>query len=518
MVALILSLKLRLQLNSLRQSTGKTVGTVLLTVVMLGFSALAALGLGFLRVQPLAVAGSVTTVVFAIITAGWLLSALTVFGTDETLDPARFALLPVRARSLMPGFVIASVMDITGVSTLIVIVGVLVAWTRTPLLSLSIVIAAAIGLLTCVLGSRLLTSALAKTLAGRKFRDLAAILIALSGASIGIGASLVGELVSRDPGAALQAIDKAAVVAGWTPFGWAWSIPGELAAGRNGTAAARLVLALALTAVLWFAWQHYLDRALTSPVETGGGGGSVRASSALDRLLPAGPAGAVAGRCVRYWRRDPRYLASLGAMLIIPLIVMVNAFTGTSTDLADIAPALVAILFGVSISSDLAYDGSALSAHVLAGLRGKDDRAGRAIVYLSIGVVMVTITTLVSVGVRGAWSALPGVIALDVVFLLGSVGVGLALGTVWPGSAPPPGQPFGKGSGGMENILLFTVTTIISLVLAAPILVLVLVADLDWLALALACLIGPLVLIAGIRWGGRRLEQRYPEVLTAVSG
>lgn len=517
MVGLILSLKLRLQLNSLKQSTGKVVGTVLLSLLLLGSSVLCAIGLGFLRGQSLALTASVTTVAFAVLTAMWLLGSLTVFGTDETLDPARFALLPVSARRLMPGFVLASIIDLLGISTLILLVGVLVAWTRTPLLSLAALAAVVIGLLTCVLGSRVLTSALAKTLSGRRFRDVAAIVIALSGAGIGIGLSLVANLFARNPAAALQTLEKLAAILGWTPFGWAWSVPGALAAGKTGAAALRLGLALLLAAVLWFAWQHYLQRALTSPVESGGSAGSVRESSVLDRLLPASAAGAVAGRCLRYWRRDPRYLASLGAMLVIPLIVMVNAFTGEQSNLASIAPALVAALFGVSIASDLAYDGSALSAHVLTGLRGRDDRWGRAMVYLSIGVIMTTITTVVSVGARGDWSALPGVAALGIVFLFGSTGVGLALGTVWPGSAPPPGQPFGKGSGGMENLLLFGVTSLISVVVASPVLALVLATQLDWLAMGLALIIGPLVLVTGIRWGGRRLEQRYPEVLATVS-
>ena len=39
-------------------------------------------------------------VAFAVLTAGWLLMSLLVFGVDETVDPARFALLPVRAREL----------------------------------------------------------------------------------------------------------------------------------------------------------------------------------------------------------------------------------------------------------------------------------------------------------------------------------------------------------------------------------------------------------------------------------
>ena len=33
--------------------------------------------------------------------------SLLVFGVDETVDPAKFALLPVRARELLPGLLVA---------------------------------------------------------------------------------------------------------------------------------------------------------------------------------------------------------------------------------------------------------------------------------------------------------------------------------------------------------------------------------------------------------------------------
>ena len=41
------------------------------------------------------------------LTLGWLLMSLLVFGVDETVDPAKFALLPVRARELLPGLLVS---------------------------------------------------------------------------------------------------------------------------------------------------------------------------------------------------------------------------------------------------------------------------------------------------------------------------------------------------------------------------------------------------------------------------
>ena len=46
-------------------------------------------------------------VAFSALTLGWLLMSLLVFGVDETVDPAKFALLPVRAGELLPGLLAA---------------------------------------------------------------------------------------------------------------------------------------------------------------------------------------------------------------------------------------------------------------------------------------------------------------------------------------------------------------------------------------------------------------------------
>ncbi|MBK8731513.1 MAG: hypothetical protein IPL93_01245 [Actinomycetales bacterium] len=37
-------------------------------------------------------------------------------------------------------------------------------------------------------------------------------------------------------------VGSPAALAGWTPFGWAWAIPRDVADGRWGPAAAKLVL------------------------------------------------------------------------------------------------------------------------------------------------------------------------------------------------------------------------------------------------------------------------------------
>ena len=49
----------------------------------------------------------------------------------------------------------------------------------------------------------------------------------------------------------------------------------------------------------------------------------VRGLDWVDRLYPATPAGGVAARTLRYWRRDPRYVAGIAGFLIAPVILIV---------------------------------------------------------------------------------------------------------------------------------------------------------------------------------------------------
>ena len=103
MVAILVRLKLSLLRNALRRSVWRTVGLIIGIVYALGVVVMALVGLVALRWSSVALTADVTVLAFAVLTAGWLLLSLLVFGIDETLDPSRFALLPVRAREIMPG-------------------------------------------------------------------------------------------------------------------------------------------------------------------------------------------------------------------------------------------------------------------------------------------------------------------------------------------------------------------------------------------------------------------------------
>jgi ABC-2 type transport system permease protein len=524
-VALLVRLKLTLLRNGLRRSAWRTVGLVLGGLYALGLVAGVLVGLLALRWTSLATTADVTVLTYALLGAGWLLLSLLVFGVDETVDPAKFALLPVRAREMLPGLLVAGAIGVPGVATVVVGLGLLLAWTRSLPLTLVTLVAVPLGVVTCLLLARAATVAFASFLSSRRFRDLAFVLLALVGAGLAVGGNLLGRLAGAGPDQLRAALATAAQIAGWTPFGWAWALPADVARGAWGAAVAHLVLALALVLALWKAWEHFLAARLVEPVEGGGEAARVGRSGWVERLYPASPAGGVAARTLRYWRRDPRYLAGVAGFLIAPVVLIATSLLDPdgSRLVALFAPALLSLLVGASVAQDLSYDGSAVWAHITTGISGAADRWGRVLSSLTVFGPMLVVLLAAAVLLTRGWDLLPAVLALTLVFLLGGLGVGAFVGSLGQWPAPPPGaNPFQKGSsGGLPALLSFSVATLGTLVVALPTAALVVWSFFapwaGWPAVLVALLTGALALRVGVAQGGRLLERRWPEVMAAVS-
>ncbi len=525
MVTLLVHLKLTLLRNGLRRSVWRTVGLVLALLYALGIVAAVLAGLVALRWTSAALTADVTVLAYSLLTVGWLLLSLLVFGVDETVDPGKFALLPVRARELLPGLLVAGAIGVPGAATVLVALGLVVTWSRSVPLTLAALVATVLGVLTCLLVSRAATSAFAAFLASRRFRDLAFVLLALVGAGFAIGGNLLGGLAGAGPDRLRAALATAAEIVGWTPFGWAWSVPADVAAGAWLRAGAHLLLAVGFVAALWRAWEHFLAARLVEPVEGGGQTARVTRSGWVERLYPATPAGGVAARTLRYWRRDPRYLAGVAGFLIAPVVLIATSVLNPegSTLIAVFAPSLLGLLLGASIAQDLSYDGSALWTHITTGLSGAEDRRGRVLSTLTVFVPLLVVLTVLSFALTGRWAMLGPAVGLTLVLTLAGLGSGCFVGALWQWPAPPPGaSPFQRGnSGGLPALLSFTVSSLVTFVVSLPVVALVVWSFftpwVGWLAVLLGLAIGLGVLRLGIQRGGRLLERRWPEVMLAVS-
>ena len=525
MVALLVGLKLTLLRNSVRRSVWRTVGLILAGVYALGIVAGALAGLVGLRFTSLEITADVTVLAFSALSVGWLLLSLLVFGVDETVDPAKFALLPVRARELLPGLLVAAAVGVPGVATLLVGLGLVVAWSRSLLLVVAAVVALVLGLPPCLLLARAATAAFAASLSSRRFRDLAFVALALVGGVFAIVGNAIGGVARLGPERLRAALGTAATVAAWTPFGWAWTIPADVARGRTLLAVVHLLLAAAMVVLLWRAWGYFLGRRLVEPLEGGVGAVQVRRGGFAERLYPATPAGAVAVRTLLYWRRDPRYLAAVAGFVIGPAAIIAVAVTSpdASPAIGVLAPSVLALLAGASIAADLSYDGTAVWTHVTAGLDGAADRLGRVLSNLTVYGSLLVVLLATAVALTGQWRLLPLALGLAAAFLLAGLGVGSLVGTLWQWPAPAPGSnPFAKGGGGgLASLLSFSVTTAATLVATLPTVALAVVSIwlpwAGWLVAPVGLANGLVVLQQGVVRGGRLLDRRWPEVMLAVS-
>ncbi len=526
MTRILVTLKLTLLRNGLKRSVWQIVGLVFagvygLSVIGLGVSGL--IGLRFAATPE--VADLVTVIVFTVVTIGWVVIPIFAFGVDNTVDPSRFALYGVRARDLLPGLWLAGLIGVPGIATVLISLALVLTWSIGVLPAIAALVTAVVGAALCVLWSRTVLTWLAVILRGRRARDFAIVALMI----LIFGGSLALQSVSRVEDVSVEAIlslaTSVATVLGWTPPGWIWGLPGAVAAGDWAEAGIRVVLTAALVVGLTQAWRVRLDRELTSPIDSGEQAGSVHASSWVDRLVPATPAGAIAIRGFRYWRRDPRYQIGLVSLVVLPIfLVVVALINDQSLGLASWAPVLIAAVGGLSAASDTAYDNSAFGLHLLAGVSGKDDRWGRAMTYLWILTPLVLVAWLVSAAFTGAWDQTPSMLGLSAALLAGGLGVGLAVGAYLPGRVAAPGtSPFASRSGSnLQSLVQAMLVILLTTAVGLPTVVLVVLAHLGpiwwgWIALPVGLASGVVAMRWGIRIGGKQIDRAGPELLDTLT-
>jgi ABC-2 type transport system permease protein len=522
MAAHFVALRWRLLLGTLRQSPWAIVA-----VIVTGLGALSLLGmmtLGAIATRALLpeLGASAAVLAGAALVVGLTAIAVLV-GTSDPLAPERFSLLPLPAHRLRRGLLAAQLLDAWGIVAVLGGVIGLVVWSTSVAALVTAVVALPIVVATVLLITRVVADLVARQLASKRARDAMAILllVAIAGLAFGMQAIAVGVRAVGDVGAA---IGMAARVVAWTPLGAAFDLPRTVAEGLWVEAAAKLAIALATVALSWWAWGRLLQERLTNPIVLRGGG-RVREGRLLDRLLPATPVGAIAARSIRYRRRDVRHLMNVIAVLMVPAIVGGLQLLGDEVPREPFAmlPLLMGIIAATMVQIDVAYDNSAFAWHLLTGVRGAQDRAGRLLGTGAVYVPAIVLTAVICTWATGRWELLPASLGVG----LGTFGL-LSGALLWlaaylPGEAPPPGaNPLGRGSsGGVQSLAGVAVAFPLLAVAGSPFIGLAVAAYwmpwLGWLSLVAALALSALSAWFGIRVGGAALDRRGPEVLAQVS-
>ena len=521
MVATVLRIRFAILGNVLASSAWQVVAYVVGGLGTLWLVGVAGVGLFFAGAAGAEVARAAIAAGGAVLTVGWVIAPLVAAGVDTTIDAGRLAPFPMSTRQIMTALTAVGVAGVPGIATCLVALATFAAWWRWPLAALAAVVCIPLGVLTCVVASRLVA---AFASAGRGRRVGEAVGIVVFGAVMLAGPIIAGVanlLTSSGDGLAAR-WGTVIAAASWTPVGAAWGVPGDVATGHPLTALAKLVIAAATLALLWLLWRR---RITVAPIATVRPAARARTS----RLgwfgrLPTGALGATWARALTYWLRDPRYQRQL---LIVPLLPILIAFAGQGG--LDATPfvlssVLVALILGFVPYADVSYDGTAFSGVVAAGIRGRADRAGRFLAAGTVAVPLVLAVAIVTVGVAGRWALLPAVAGAAVGVLFVAYGVSAVSSALIVVPVPASGDnPFKRvpGTTFTAGIAVFGVL-IGTAVLAAPAGIataLVLfggATSLTWVALAIGVGYGLAIAIAGVFAGGAVFDRNAPALLARL--
>jgi len=529
-VALLVGLRWRLLRRSLAGGTRHRTALVAVTIVALLFTVPVCLVLAFVGTADVMVARAITVLVGFSLTLAWIWLPLFLTGTDDALSPSRFALLPIRASRLLPGLYVAGFLGLGSLLSVLIGVSAMVGWATSLPVFLAGVVGMTLGVVIATLIPHVLTSAFSGALGSRRFRDITG--LAVIGFAVGI--TIVLQLAtsamrrSDGPEATLAALDRAARVVSWTPFGAAWALPADMAQGDTGALLGHIAVAVLTIGVLVLGWWLALRRALTTPLDVPDVIGRVTRDSIIDRWFSGSPTAVIAGRLLRYYRRDPRRLLAVFSMMLAPILVGVSVAGLTATggraggiSLLLVAP-LLGMLLGPTLAFDISYDDSALWTHITTSVKGWEDRLGRLLGFSAVSLPIVALVLLMGVVSAGSEQLLPFA-AATIAVTGAALGVGSHLGSIIQVPVPPPGSnPFGKGSGGGPlSVVVSLLTVVLALVVSAPALAVVVLSYSNiwaWYAaipLALATAAG--MIAWGVVMGGRRLDRRWPEVLREVT-
>lgn len=558
MVATLIRLRWSLTLNALRHNVWAVIGSVI--GGLYGLAALVGLGAGAVGLGLAADTATVSLAlagVGALLVLGWTLVPLLLTGVDATLDPRALAGWIGPSRGLSLGLLAAGATGIPGVITALVCLMPVVTWALAGQwgAALLALVMAPVALALCVLTSRIVVTGagISGTRRGRDMIGMVSVVVVLTASFIPWTLSTLDSAGSFD-----QVIGVVRVLA-WTPFGWPFAAPGFLVAGRAGMAVAMCLGCCALISGLVPVWQRVVTHVMSAPAK-----GSSRARAyeigsrtagpgtadvlpwarRLGRVLPP-VAAAIAARCLRYWRVDPRYLASVLGVALLPIVLVamtlfapygegsdadavaagVNlSFGHASAALLALAPGL-ALMTGWSIHDDLGFDSTAFWSHLSAGVRGRDDRLGRV---AAVAVWQVPFFSVVVVGTTawtGRWEWLPLIVGLGLALLGCALAWSCVTSVLLPYEANAPGDsPMKSRTSGTAMVAaLIQMVGILAIGLAT----LPVSAGVIAVAVSGAWGWGGAVALLGLTWGvgltwvgvvvgGRQLDRRGARLLATI--
>lgn len=516
MAARLCRLRLTLLLAVFRGPFPRVLRTVVIGILGIVLALLLA-WLPLVVVERTADRDALDTVLFALV----LLCAGVVpfFANRHHLEPRQFGWVPARPTAVATGLLVSTVVSWP-------VLWIVLWWGTLSVLRpewrvhwWALLLAGVFAVALAVCGARV-ASALSRLIVPlRSVGALRAIGALLIVAALPLGVFAGAQLLRSPTEAGLA---DAAAVLGWVPIGAPIVGLQAVVAGETGAAFAHFGVALAWIVALLAVW-YPLVRVSLEHIERPSDQFAARRSMGWFDRFSARPAAAIGARSLTYWRRDPRYRVALAAApLAAALVVLALWIAGVPAEYFALVPLpLILLLLGWSLHNDIATDSTAIWMHIASGTRGRDDRVGRLVPVLVVGLPLVLVGSSLTVTAIGDWRALPAVIGLNLAVLLVSGGVSsvwsalLPYPTTRPGEAPfaQPAVP-GSGAG-----LAQTCSMLIAVLLSVPPVWIGVQAALDPAfagtlgALLFGIAYGLAAMGIGVLLGGRIFDRAGPEYI-----
>lgn len=517
MVARISRLRIALLLSPLKRAVRESIATLLLRLLLLA----GAVGVAWL---PLMISRGDESLLHQVdvVVAGiafLVLVFIYFFAPSLVLDPRSFQAFPITPTKIALLLGATSPLTWLGVGTIVWAVAyavfrqALIAWT--PLGILALVLAVISTLLATRLVA-LLSMALFANERLTRMRGSLGILVTVATLPV-IGLLILPAVQTEGQ----DEMHEAFSLLKWLPLGG--GVDALYVAGIELEAAAAIILIIAAVIALSVGGMVSLTISLNERVPQSVESVTTNTSSGWFSYLPMTPTLSIGARSLTYWVRDPRYRVSLAAIPIIPVIVVgVLWFVGVDSHVLALIPLpLMLIMLGWLVHNDIATDSTAVWMHIASGIPGRQDRFGRLIPVLVVGLPLLILGTSITVTILGDWRPFPVVLSIGMVALCGSSALSSIVSVIHPYPTSRPGEsPFiqpawqGVGSG-----LVQTVTFIGSVLLLIPVVWVGFVDGFNITAhhgivtLLTSVCYAALLLIAGVLIGGWIYDRKGSELL-----
>lgn len=528
MVGVFAGLKWRLVSSRFRKSSGRgkawqIIGWCAAALVLL----VVALGLVALRSQPVA-ARNVVISLFTLQMVSWVLAPLVAFGIDETVDPARFSLLPLTTGTLQRGLLMASLVGYMPLANGVVLLGAAVALSSSwGLLPIALICAAA-QLLLCMLVSRAASTSMSGLMSGRRGRDLGmAIGSVLFLLYLGLSFALNRAGASSGSGATFgSGVTALAQALTWGPNGALAALPSLLYREQWGALVISVLIPVAAIGIGWWWWSFALLRSMTSSPSTSEASAPARraVSAAVADSLGGMAAMIVARDRVLTWRDPMRripWLMVAALAVIWPLLVI----QGHGSLYAVAFPA---VMMGMQAGNQFGVEGTGVWLHMVAfadPMRARGEALGHAVFVAVPGTIIVVLAVFLQAGIRGDLHRVPAALGICLALMLGSIACVGYLSARLPYAMRQsrksmfangiPGQKgrntatvFASAGGGLVVALPAVALTVLSVTLSTA---------WGWAALVVGPLCGAASIVVLSSWTARTYLDRMPEILTTVA-